>query len=966
MATDISEKGFEKIIVDWLVEKNNFELGADNDFDKNYAFDIGRLFKYLESTQPALVEELGLNDSAIERKKFLDKLDCALSDKGIIEILRSGFKYKYRKIELYQYTPSEGNKTSAELYAKNIFSVVRQVHYSSANKNSLDIVIFLNGLPIITIELKNNLTRQNVRDAIRQYQTDRDARDKIFNFKRCIVHFAVDDEEIYFCTKLAGKESFFMPFNKGNNDGAGNPPNGGIKTDYLWKKILTKAELSNILENFVNVVDKVQIFPRLHQLKVVEKLLTLAKSEGVGHRYLIQHSAGSGKSNSIAWLAYQLVKLRANDKKIFDSVIVVTDRVNLDKQIKNTIKNLSQVSSNVGWAKNSAELNNLLQNDKPIIITIVHKFQEVAKKIDEHYKNKNFAVIIDEAHSSQNGSLAAKMNQVISGINPDAADEVEDKINAIVEGKKSAKNASYFAFTATPKNKTLELFGKITADKKYIPHDVYSMRQAIEEGFILDVLKNYTPYKSYYHIVKTSAEEKFFDKKSANKILKRFADSHELAINEKSAIIVEHFYNSVRMKIQGKARAMVVTDGIKSAIKYFFAINREFAERNSQYKAVVAFSGECEFNGEVYTEATLNNFPSSKIEETFRAEPYRILVVADKFQTGYDEPLLQTMYVDKKIFDIKAVQTLSRLNRCAAFKNETCILDFANNPEDIKKSFERYYKTTILSGKTDLKNLDELLNKIFSAEIFSEDEIELAVKIYLADDKREKLDAVLNPCTEKFKLLDIEKQIEFKRDAKFFIRTYNFLSAIMPCNSTAWEKVSIFLTLLLTKLPAVTGEELEDSITENVNLESYRAVAQENLSIALENENSVVNAESISEKISMPELELDTLTKILAEFHKLFGDLQWTHNAETDLQIKNIFEHARADWKVQNAITNSDEQNIRNEISRAVTEAINITLKTNGEIYMAYHGDAKNKLGQQFKSWLNDIIFQNTCVKPRF
>ena len=978
MATDISEKGFEKIIVDWIVEKNFFELGTNADFNKNYAFDVGRLFRYLEETQPQLVKEFHLNDSELEKKKFLDKLDSKLSDEGIIPIFRNGFKYRHKIFELYQNTPSEGNKTSAEMYAKNIFSVTRQLHYTPRNNNSLDVVIFLNGLPLITIELKNNFSRQNVHDAIHQYMTDRDITDKIFNFRRCLVHFAVDDEEIYFCTKLAGKSSFFMPFNKGYKDGAGNPPNGGIKTDYFWKNILTKKELSNILENYVQLVEekKEQIFPRYHQLKVVEKLLTFAKTEGVGKRYLIQHSAGSGKSNSIAWLAHELVKLQKDGKKIFDSIIVVTDRINLDKQIKNTIGQFMQVNSAYGWAKSSSELSNLLEQGKSIIITIVHKFQEVAKSIDESHKNKNFAIIIDEAHSSQNGSLAAKMNQVISGRNPDTEEEFEDKINAIIEGKKSAKNASYFAFTATPKNKTLELFGKVITDesgqpilnedgeKKYSPHDVYSMKQAIEEGFILDVLKNYTPYRSYYHIVKTSVEEKFFDKKNANKILRRYADKHELAIAEKAGIIVEHFYNNVRMKIKGKARAMVVTDGIKTAIDYFFAIQNEFAEQNSQYKAVIAFSGEHDYHGKIYTEATLNNFPSTKIEETFRKEPYRILIVADKFQTGYDEPLLQTMYVDKKLCDIKAVQTLSRLNRCAAYKADTCILDFFNEPNEIKKSFERYYKSTMLSGETNPNKLNELINNMTPMGIYTNDDIESAVKFYLNDEQRDKLDGIINNCVENYKELDLDDRIEFKSNAKSFIRTYNFLSAIMPCNSSDWEKLSIFLTLLITKLPSLRTDANKDNITENVNLESYRAVAQDTLSIALENENAFVNPNAVSTDVSIPVPEPDSLTHILKEFHKLFGDFQWSQQSAVDTQIKNIFERSKEDSRVKNAIANSDRQNVQNEISRAVEEAINFTFTTNRDIYVAYHSDTKNKLGQQFSSWLNDAIFQNTYAAP--
>ena len=967
MATDISERGFENLIVNWLVEENGFERGTNADFNKEYAVDEARLFRYLQETQPKLVKDSRMLETPSEKKKFLARLEREIAEKGVVEILRNGLSYSYRKFEMYQYRPSAGNAKAAELYAKNIFSVTRQLHYSSSNNKSLDVVIFLNGLPIMTMELKNHYTRQSTADAVRQYMTRRDAREKIFNFKRCLVHFAVDDETIMMCTKLAGKNSQFLPFNKGCKDGAGNPPNGGIKTDYLWKEILTKAELSNILENYAQVINDKQIFPRYHQLKVVKMLLAAAENDGVGHRYLIQHSAGSGKSNSIAWLARQLVTLHKNDKKIFDTVLVVTDRINLDRQIKNTIQQFTQVKSTVGWARSSAELKTLLAQGKSIVITIVHKFHEVAKTIEESYKNKTFAIIIDEAHSSQNGSLAAQMNQVVSGINPDAEDDIEDKINAIIAGKKSAQNTSYFAFTATPKNKTLELFGEIITDengrpifnsdgtRRYKPHDIYSMKQAIEEGFILDVLKHYTPYRIYYRIVKTSVEEKYFDKKGANNILRRYADAEILAVKEKAAIIVEHFCNVVRQKIKGKARAMVVTSGIKNAIDYFFAITDEFNKRNSQFKAVIAFSGEFEYNGEICTESTLNGFPSSSIEKNFRAEPYRILVVADKFQTGYDEPLLQTMYVDKKLSDIKAVQTLSRLNRCAEFKSDTCILDFVNDPCDIKKSFERYYKTTNLFGETNPSRLNELICKLESAKIYSSADVENVVELYLKDSDRAKLDSILNDCAENYNALDIDAQINFKRNAKTFIRTYNFLSAILPGNSSAWEKLSIFLTLLVTKLPAPENDD--ETITENVNLENYRAVAQDTLSIVLANENAVVKPAPVPSDMEISESEQDTLTHILNEFHRLFGDMKWTNKDSVDLQIKEIFYAAKKDDRIKNAMISSDEQNTKSEIVRSVRNSLSMT--NDRDFYIAYNDGTTNKLGQALNYWLNDTIFQS-------
>lgn len=472
MPTNIKENGFETLIVDYLVSKNGYEEGSNEDYNKTYAIDETRLFRFLNDTQMQKMDELHILESEIEKKKFLDRLSKKISDNGVITIIRSGFKYKNHTLVFYMVRPSEGNAEAKEAYESNIFSVTRQLRYSEEyGRMALDLCLFLNGLPIITIELKNQYTKQTYNDAIKQYKTDRSRGDLLFSFKRCIVHFAVDDNEVHMCTNICGDRSFFLPFNKGFNNGAGNPPNpDGIKTDYLWKEIFSKPVLSNILENYVQIIEEKdedtgkknykQIFPRYHQLQVVVSLLADAKQDGAGHSYLIQHSAGSGKSNSIAWLAHQLVTLKNESGDMFDTVIVVTDRINLDKQIRNTIKQFMQVSNTVGWAKDASTLKDLMDEGKKIIITIVHKFQFILDAISDDYKNKNFAIIIDEAHSSQNGSLAAKMNIVVSGNTYDDDDSFEDKLNALIEGKKMAKNASYFAFTATPKNKTLEMFGE--------------------------------------------------------------------------------------------------------------------------------------------------------------------------------------------------------------------------------------------------------------------------------------------------------------------------------------------------------------------------------------------------------------------------------------------------------------------------------------------------------------------------
>lgn len=988
MHTNTKENGFETIIVNWLVRQNHYEQGINADFNQDYAIDEVRLFRYLNDTQAEIVKELRIQDNAAEKKRFLDRLSKKLSDDGVVEVLRKPFKYKHKSLDLYMVLPSDGNKEASAQYEKNIFSVTRQLHYSKQHgRRALDMTIFLNGLPIMTFELKNQLTKQNVHDAIHQYKMDREPSELIFNFKRCLVHFAVDDNEVYMCTELKKEKSWFLPFNKGHNDGAGNPPNpSGIKTDYLWKEILTKGELSNILENYAQVVCEEdeetkkktykQIFPRYHQLQVVKSLLAEAAHQGVGQRYLIQHSAGSGKSNSIAWLAHQLVTLRNADGDVFDTVIVVTDRINLDKQIKNTIRQFMQVSSTVGWAKDSSELKKLLDEGKKIIITIVHKFQFILDDITNVYKNSNFAIIIDEAHSSQNGSLSAKMNIVLSGNVYNEDDTLEDKINSLIEGKKMASNASYFAFTATPKNKTLEMFGMPLADengnpvynedgtRKARPHYIYTMKQAIEEKFILDVLKYYTPYQSYYHIIKTVEDDPLFDKKRAQSRLKYFVETNEYAIQEKANIIVEHFHTDVQMKIGGQARAMVVTSEIKRAIEYYHAINRSLKERRSQYKAIIAFSGDVVWEGQTVNETTLNGFSSAKIEKTFKKDPYRFLIVADKFQTGYDEPLLHTMYVDKKLADIKAVQTLSRLNRCYNGKNDTFILDFANNPEDIKKAFERYYKTTILSGETDANKLNDLIDEMEPLQVYTKQQVDTFVDLYLNNAEREKLDPILDTCVENYKELEVEEQILFKSSAKTFVRTYNFLSAILPYGSVDWEKLSIFLNLLINKLPRPNnGEDLTEGILESVDLESYRVVAQETMSISLADENAEIDPIPVSTDVGIPVPEMDTLTHILETFHDIWGDCDWTDEDRIRRQVADLPDIVSRDEAYQNAMKYSDAQNARDESDRATIEAIMNTISTGMELYEAFESDKRNKNNQSFKKWLLDMVF-NATYKP--
>lgn len=973
MAVNVKENGFETLIVNWLTQQNGYEQGTNADYNREFAVDGTRLFRFLQDTQPQAVKELHILDSPLEKQKFFQQLNKKLRTDGVIKLLRNGFKYRHKTLDLFYVRPSAENPKSAQLYAKNIFSVTRQLEYSHINPRlALDLCIFLNGLPIITMELKNQFTKQNVYDAVEQYKNDRSPSEPLFSFKRCIVHFAVDDNEVRMCTQLKGKKSWFLPFNKGNNDGAGNPPNPeGLRTDYLWKDILAKDELANIIENFVQTISEKnedtgeteykQIFPRYHQLQLVKSLLADARRDGVGGRYLIQHSAGSGKSNSIAWLAHQLVGLKDDNRNnIFDTVIVVTDRVNLDKQIKNTIKQFTQVSSTVGWAKSAGELKSLLDNGVKIVITIVHKFQFILEEISDVYKNNHFAILIDEAHSSQNGSLSAKMNIVLSGNVSDDDDELEDKINDLIEGRKMVKNASYFAFTATPKNKTLEMFGKKEqlpdGTVNPCPHYVYTMKQAIEEGFIMDVLRFYTPVKSYYKLAKTIEDDPQFDKKKAQGLLRWYVESNSYAIIEKAAIMVEHFHSEViaKGKVGGKARAMIITNGIPRAVEYYKAICKLLAERKSPFKAIIAFSGTTNYNGKQVTEADINGFPSSKIEKTFRYDPYRILIAANKFQTGFDEPLLHTMYVDKGLSDIKAVQTLSRLNRCHPDKKDTFILDFVNDSDVIKNAFDRYYKTTILSGETDPNKLNDLIDTMESIQVFTQEDIDKTVENFLNGEDRTAIDPIIDKCVEIYKGLIVEEQIEFKSSAKAYVRTYNFLAAILPYGSVEWEKLSIFLNLLVPKLPSPQGEDYTLGLLEDIDLESYRAEAQETMRIQLDNENGEVNPVPVSTDVGINVPEMDSLSNILKEFHDIFGGIEWTDEDKVKKQIADLPGIVSQNETYQNAMRYSDKENAREESDKATLAAILSTMSTGIELYKQINSN------ESLKRWVFNMVFNET------
>jgi type I restriction enzyme R subunit len=959
-------------------EAGGWHAGDPKNYEREYAVDLAHLSAFLLATQPEAAASFDLDHDGPTRRKFLARLQGEVTKRGVIDVLRSGVKHGPHQIDLFYGTPTPGNISAAERYAANRFTVTRQLRYSrDETRLALDLALFINGLPIATFELKNSLTKQTAEDAVEQYKRDRDPRELLFAFGRCVVHFAVDDQVVRFCTELRGKQSWFLPFDQGYNDGAGNPPNPqGLKTDYLWKRVLTPAGLTNILENYAQVVvskdpktgkrKSSQIFPRYHQLDVVRRLLADGSSRGAGHRYLIQHSAGSGKSNSIAWLAHQLIGLEHEGQPVFDSIIVVTDRVILDKQIRDTIKQFAQVSSTVSHADRAGDLRRAIEAGKKIIITTVQKFPFIYQEIGDEHRGNSFAIIIDEAHSSQGGKATAKMSEALSGAGARDDDEsTEDAVNRIMESRKMLTNASYYAFTATPKNKTLEIFGKAYdegGETKHRPFHSYTMKQAIQEGFILDVLASYSPIESYYRLVKTVESDPEFDTRRANKKLRKYVEGEEHAVGLKAQIMVDHFHGNVISlhKIGGNARAMVVTSSIERAIQTYLAVSKYLTERKSPYRAIVAFSGEHELAGKKVTESSMNGFASSEITDKIQEDPYRILVCADKFQTGYDEPLLHTMYVDKPLSGVKAVQTLSRLNRAHPQKHDVMVLDFANDADTIQKAFQDYYRTTVLSSETDPNKLHDLVAELEAFQVYDQQQVDDFVTLYLADAGREPLDAILDACAGTYtEELDEDGQVDFKGKAKAFARTYDFLASILPYSNANWEKLSIFLNYLIPKLPAPIEEDLSRGILETVDMDSYRVEKQATMKIALADNDAEIEPVPTSGGGSRPELELDLLSNIVKTFNDQWGNIDWTDKDRVERLItEEIPTRVAADAAFQNAMKNNDRQNARIEHDKALNRVMTAVLKDDTQLFKQFSDN------ESFRKWLSDSSFATTYEEP--
>lgn len=959
MVSQTNEAALETHIENALA-KDGYCIGNPADFDREFAID-GKLFwQFLEATQPK--ELAKLKDRPNWQRLLLERLNKKIKKDSVLAVLKKGLDIDDAHFDLlYRLPYNDLNPDVVANFAANIFSVTRQVHYSESDTfKSVDMVLFVNGLAIATLELKNPWTGQNVHNAIKQYRTDRDPREPLFEFGRCLVHFAVDPDEAYMCAQLAGNDSNFLPFNKGFNFGKGNPVNPkGHKTAYLWEDILPRRSLTNIIEQFAKFTvekdkktgkeRKALFFPRYHQLDVVRGILADAKQHGVGQTYLIQHSAGSGKSNSITWLAYQLVELydTAGTANVFNSVVVVTDRRVLDTQLKDNIKLFSETKNIVAHAESAAELKAHLELGKKIIITTVQKFPFIVDGIDD-LTDRNFAVIIDEAHSSQSGSASDKLNMTLGAEDEEVPEDLQDKILAAMKGRKMSQNASYFAFTATPKPATLEKFGRQGPDGKFYPFHLYSMKQAIEEKFILDVLEKYTTYKSYYEVQKSVEENPLFDTAKAQKKLKAFVEASPRTIEVKAKIMVDHFMSNVwqAKKLKGKAKAMVVTRNIECAIRYFFAIRTALQEANAPFKALVAFSGEKTVDGIKYTEDGINGIAARDLPEEFEKDDFKILVVANKYLTGFDEPMLHTMYVDKKLQGVLAVQALSRLNRCnwKLGKTDTFVLDFYNTVDDIKAAFDPFYTATTLSEPTDVNVLHDLKDVLDNFGIYDWSEVTTFNEKFFASAEAEELHPIIDAVVARFDAdLDDEQRIDFKIKAKQFVKIYAQVAAIIPFNNVNWEMLHWFLKFLIPKLKVKDPDQDKlDELLNSVDLSTYgleRSRLETKIGLdasetELEPQNPNVRGGHFGDGDKDP---LDEIVRAFNERH--FAGWEATPE-EQRVKFINIAKHvmSHADYKAQ-VEDNPDSQNRQLALERLIQQAISVERRRELDLYKRYASD---------------------------
>jgi type I restriction enzyme R subunit len=948
---------------------------SPEEYDRSLCLIPRDVLDFVYATQPKEWERLKEHHGAEVKERFLARLSREIQTRGVLDVLRKGVKDSGCKFQLAYFRPSSGlNEELRTLYEANLFSIVRQLRYSERDAaKSLDLAIFLNGLPIFTAELKNPFTAQTVQNAIRQYKFDRDPKEPLFGFGRCLAHFAVDPDLVYVATHIEGPRTRFLPFNQGKFGGAGNPPvpptHKGYATGYLWERVWTRDSVLELLQRFVHEVEeedewgrktgrRLLIFPRYHQLDAVRRLVADARERGAGQRYLIQHSAGSGKSNSIAWLAHQLSVLHdATDRRVFDSIVVVTDRKVLDRQLQRTVRQFEQTAGVVeNIETTSRQLKEALESGKTIIVTTLQKFPVIADQMGA-LAGKRFAVVIDEAHSSQSGESTKSLKQVLAAPTLEAAEaeeaaeeeDLEDLIAEQMRARGRLPNVSYFAFTATPKSKTMELFGSKRSDGTFEAFSLYSMRQAIEEGFILDVLDNYTTYRTYWRLLKTVADDPRYEKDKAQYLLRAFVDLHDHAIRKKVEIIVEHFHERVASRIGGQAKAMVVTRSRKHAVRFRLAMETYLQERRYPYKALAAFSGTVRDEGKDYTEPGMNGFPEAQTARSFERPEYRFLVVANKFQTGFDQPLLHTMYVDKKLGGVNAVQTLSRLNRTHAGKEETAVLDFANDSEEIRKAFLPYYEKTLLSEATDPNLLYDLETRLRGFPVFSEADVEAFARLFFgAKTTQDQLYAALAPRVESFRQLTAQDQVEFRGLLTDYVRLYAFLSQVLTFADADLEKLYAFARLLRRYLP-VDKQELPLEIQQNIDMESYRIRESFRGRVVLERGTSELQPIAAKGTLAVPPAEVEALSEIIRTLNERFGT---DFTPEDRVFIEQLENKLAGDEALTASIRVNTPENARLTFDHVVADRLQEMVDTNFKFYKRVTDDPQ--FARFFVDWLFD------------
>jgi len=991
---DISEKNFEATIeqvlltglptpkgkkaahpVEGVYSPGGYRQRSPNDYNRSLCLDTDVVMEFVYATQPQEWEKLNAQHGADVKTKFLQRLATEITKRGTLDVFRKGMKDSGCKFQLAYFKPVTGlNQDTQTLYAANQFSIIRQLKFSEKTEQSLDMVLFLNGIPIFTAELKNPLTGQNVENAISQYKNDRDPREPLFAFGRCLAHFAVDPDLVYMTTHLAKEKTRFLPYNKGRNGGAGNPPSAlGFATAYLWEQTWSKDSVLDLILNFVQVVDEEDdkgkktgklsmVFPRYHQLDCVRRIVADCKKNGTGQRYLIQHSAGSGKSNSIAWVSHQLSSLHdAEEKRVFDSIIVITDRRILDRQLQRNVRAFEQT---LGLVENidttSRQLKQALEDGKTIIVTTLQKFPVIAKDMGE-MAGKRFAVIIDEAHSSQSGETSKGWKSVLSVESleteegeEEEAEDLADKINEEAKKRGRLPNVSIFAFTATPKPKTLELFGVKRDDGKYEPFSLYTMRQAIEEKFILDVLANYTTYKAYWSLLKRITDDPRYEKKKAYALLRSFVEHHEATVKKKVAIMVDHFMNQSMHRIGGKAKAMIVCRSRPQAVLYKRLVDAYLKTKGWPFKALVAFSGSVKHKGVEYSEAGMNSTPEEKIGETqtaeaFKRDEYRFLIVANKFQTGFDQPLLHTMYVDKKLGGVNAVQTLSRLNRTCPNKEETIVLDFANEDDDIKDSFQPYYERTLLSEGTDPNLLYDLQTKLAEYHIYTTSEIDAFAAVWF-DPKstQDKLNYLLQPAKDRFEAASQDDRQQFRSQLGDYVRLYAFLSQIVTFTDPDLEKLYVYGRMLLRKLP-MKRDQLPVEIQQNIDVDSYRVQQSSSGHIKLDRGTKELEPITGGNIFQPPPEEIEVLSAILKALNDRFG----TDFAENDkVFIQQLEEKLANDPALEASVKVNVEENARLTFDHVANDKIQEMIDSNFKFYKQVTDDPS------FEKFFLDWLFE--------